>query len=541
MSAVDLPAPTPSAPGPTGTQAAAQPLGDVGLQQLPDRLSQLTRPVVLTGTVTGQTADGGTRLRTQAGDVVIRLAVTLPAETPITLQIAAGQPPTRATAFLTGPLTAPLTALTAAPGSQQAAAALAALPLPTGAEGPAVTTSLGTLARTAPAAAGPELPQPPAGTVLPGQVLPLPGRGNTASPPQDQPAAPAGGGPDAAPPLVPGSVVAVRVLGPPASAPFPPALPGSVPPEAALPGPPSADLPSADPPARPLQLTGTITGLTATGRPVLTTMLGALALTLPPGTGLPPGTRLAVELGDPRERVVAAPSPPPTEASALPAPGLPALGEALGALNGLDAALAHTLLHTLVPQAGHRLTAALTFFLDQVRRGGGRGWLGEEATRTLQKAGRGDVLSRLDRAFETMGREAAETPPGDWRPFTVPFFDGTAIQRLDLFVRAVHQDDDEAGRTAGKEERSHRFILDLDLSRFGSLQLDGLVKPRRFDLILRSQGPLPDDLRGTLLAVFSNSLGAVDYSGSLSFQPGSRGWVKPAPRPGGRPGQAVVA
>ncbi len=72
----------------------------------------------------------------------------------------------------------------------------------------------------------------------------------------------------------------------------------------------------------------------------------------------------------------------------------------------------------------------------------------------------------------------------------------------------------------------------MDLSRLGPLQLDGMVKGRRFDLIIRSHAPLDEALRAELTGVFADSLSAVGFAGTLGFQSGPRGFVRMEAPPG---------
>ncbi|HEY0837266.1 MAG TPA: hypothetical protein VGE72_25360, partial [Azospirillum sp.] len=202
----------------------------------------------------------------------------------------------------------------------------------------------------------------------------------------------------------------------------------------------------------------------------------------------------------------------------------PTLRQVMVALSGADRALAQSVLNTVLPQPNRKLGAALSFFLSAVRGGDARGWLGEEATSALEKAGRGDLLKRLEDEFRSMQRQAAEPLPGDWRPFTVPMFDGQAIHPVRVHVHPLHGD--EEGGADGERDVGSRFLIDVELSRLGPMQLDGLVRERRFDLILRSQGALPSELRAELTQVFTDSVGAVGYGGGITFQAGPRGWVK---------------
>jgi len=557
----DIGAP-PAAAGPVavaaGTTAIA--LGQVALSQVPDRLSLLTRPVLLSGTVTAQGSDGTTVLRTQAGPVAFTTTTPLAADTPVTLQINAGQPPTTANAFVVATPTAAGITATALP-----------LPTATAAAGPAVTTTLGTLAQAALAGAegrGDRVPPPslPPGSVVPGQVLPpAQGRGTAAAVPPPGSAANAGA-PAGPPVLVPGTTVAVRVLPAAAVHASPSGVPGTAVVDAAqTPDQPDRLPPPAAPGAAPaaafarpagpvpvpslglglglgrgvsLVVTGTITGTTAGGQPILTTSAGALALTTT--AVLAPGRTLTVQLSDPSPLFVDRPAP----VAAAVGPGAQTwtpLREALEIVTGQEGGLAQAVLTATLPQPNRRLAAALTFALDAVRRGDARGWFGAAPAAALEKAGRRDLLAQLDKEFRTLAREADDTPPGGWRPLAIPMLDGGVIRQIELFVRAV--DGDDPGTGDGGGGRSQRFLVDLDLSRLGALQLDGLVrsKSKRFDLILRSLQPLPEPLRTELRDVFGKSLEAVRYVGTLGFQAGARGWVKPATAARSTGHQAVIA
>ena len=72
-------------------------------------------------------------------------------------------------------------------------------------------------------------------------------------------------------------------------------------------------------------------------------------------------------------------------------------------------------------------------------------------------------------------------------------------------------------------------MIDIEFTRLGAMQLDGLTGAGRFDLVIRSLQLLPGELKRDLLTIFSGSLQAVGFTGQLSFQTGSQQWVKLTP------------
>lgn len=582
MTTVAPPPPPPPAP-PSGTPPpppAALALAEVLLEQMPERLVDLPRTILVTATVASQTPDGTARVRTALGELILRSATALPTDKPILLQILAGQPPGRAIAFAlgAGALPVPILASGAQPpvtlgglagGGVLGAAmpslspeTLAALPRP-GTVLPALVLGSGAAALSPGAAFGSGAPVTggalpggigvPTETAAPGSLpgslsapalpagstpfpdrgiggLPLAGTDSSFAPrlggvgPGTDPEAPlaaprslAGAATPAQPSLSsPGSsglgvgaTVALRLL-------------AVVPPGVAAAAEAMATTGAAAPSGAPT-LSGTIAGTTPAGQPILATARGTFALATE--APLPPGTRITAELVDPASVPLRAGAATPSLATPWPT-----LQKALAALEGSDRTIAQLVLNTVMPQPNRRLGAALMFFLSAARRGDARAWLGEEANQALERTGRRDLLALLGDEFRTMARQAAEPLPEGWRPFEVPVYDGHALTRLHLHVRPVGDEDGTEGGGRERGARGSRFLIDVDLSRLGPLQLDGLVRPRRFDLILRSREGLAAETRQELTGVFVNCLETVGYTGGLTFQAGSRGWVSVAPR-----------
>jgi len=585
------PATTPAAPAPAATTV---PVGEATVVTLPDRLQDLARPVVLTGTVMGETPEGLTRIRTAAGEVQIDSPTPLPVDKPVTLQIspgqtAPGQSQAKPTALIllqsalapggaTG-TPAPATPATGNTGTPTvllptpAAPVLPTLPMLTpgtvvpalvlaaatvtkptqlltgGAPLPTQPTVPGTLVAAPPQ--GAETPTTPGATPAPTGAAPTPAApsppGGTAPPLAGVPMfdTPVELGGDAAhpgsetptlkptnpeiPDLPRGATVALKILTvtPPPLQPRQPGQPdgGAGQGQAETGNPPPApdpdDLPSDLSPDTPI-LRGTVAGSTAQGQPILATRQGMLALNVP--ASLPQGTKVTAALANPAEVTQATAPLPPGDLASVSERDWPAMRQLMAALAAADPAMARSMLATM-PQPNRKLTAALTFLLSAMRGGDARGWLGEDASTTLEKSGRGDVLARLEKDFESLKRDAAEPLPGDWRPYTLPMMDANGPKPIRLHIHPL-AGDEEGGEGKEKAKPGSRFLIDVEMSRLGPMQLDGLVRPNHFDLILRSHVALSPDLRVELIQVFADSVRAVGYTGGLSFQSGAKSWVK---------------
>ncbi|QCO17761.1 hypothetical protein D3869_21460 (plasmid) [Azospirillum brasilense] len=476
---------------------------------------------------------------------------------------------------------APPGAVPALPGQPTSTTPAAPLsPATDGAASPAPTPGPSPTGQPGAAPAPPQAPPSPPGTTP--ATTPLPGKpmldatvelgGDAAHPGGDlpEPAAPAKPAPSKTagePVLTQGGTVALKIL----TVTPPPDQPQAAPPDDGSPPPdgqnagnpsrkdgapphPASQLPAAAPsapapprgtavptaspttpgaepggtPATPQALDGpvlkgTVAGSTPQGQPILATPQGMLALNVQ--ASLPQGSAVTAALTDPAKALQTAPPPLAAEPGPLSERDWPAMRQLLTALAGVDRSAAQALIGTVMPQPNRKLGAAMSFFLSAIRGGDARGWLGDDAASALEKSGQGSLLSQLEREFRSLQQQAGDPLPGDWRPYTLPMMDANGLLPIKLHIHPINSEEDgKTGRKGG--DKGSRFLLDLDLSRLGPMQLDGLVQPNRFDLILRSHTPLAPEIRLDLIQIFADSIRAVGYIGGLSFQSGAKCWVK---------------
>jgi len=289
-------------------------------------------------------------------------------------------------------------------------------------------------------------------------------------------------------------------------------------------------------------LSGTVAGATPDGRAILATPAGNLALEIRPAPER--GSRVVVALVDPVERRPS-PLPPPTqtdvdELTRLATTGRdwPALRALVATLAGFDPPAARGLVASVMLKPDKRLGSTLLFLLSAARGGDARGWLGEEAVDGLTRGGAAAALARFEREFAEGRRDTVDQNGADWRTLYLPMLDASGVREMRFHVheKSPEERDENKGKSG---ERERRFLLDVDLTRLGPLQLDGLVRARRFDLILRSAAALTDPLRNELIRTFALSVESVGFSGGLSFQVGARAFI--VPRPKGTAGAGVTA
>lgn len=279
----------------------------------------------------------------------------------------------------------------------------------------------------------------------------------------------------------------------------------------------------------PSALAGTVAGATPAGHLVVETARGRLVLTTAGAPALPPGSRVVMEI------VAAPPTPSPGESAPSPGPSRDwaVLAEAAALLDrsGPGGPPAPPL-----PRLGPGLAAGLLALLAALRRGDLPGWVDAALGKPLERAGHGALAAKVRQEFAPLARAAAEATGGeDWRLVTLPLLDGTTAETARLYLRGRRRDAEPAG---GPEDAGSRFVLEVELSRLGPLQLDGLVRARRFDLMLRSRRPLTPHMRRDIADIFDEARAIGGLAGRIEFATADPFPAVPLGR--GRHGEGIV-
>lgn len=277
--------------------------------------------------------------------------------------------------------------------------------------------------------------------------------------------------------------------------------------------------PSGQPPP-PLQASATLTAGQMTtgtvipggghGHALVQTAAGTLSIAT--RAALPPGTAVVFEITGP-PRLPTAAEPPRT--SPLLERGWPGLDEAMRALAEADPAAHRHIAMVTLPRADSTLAMSILSFLAALRGGEIAAWMGESPMRTLQRT-RPDLASKLDGDFRQMSRLADDPGGGEWRIALVPFGQPPDIQQIRILTRRQPRDEDDPQPA----NDSTRFVIDVDLSNVGRMQLDGLVrdKDKRIDLMVRSDRPLPARMRDEIRRIFAEANDIAGIGGTVGFQ-----------------------
>lgn len=266
------------------------------------------------------------------------------------------------------------------------------------------------------------------------------------------------------------------------------------------------------------------------------TTAGLITVTLPNAMRPTPGSGIEIGLPPQADSAPLPPSatyapplvptgavvPDPVTMTALSHHAWPALHESMAVLAAHDPA-AMSLLATRSADGGGKLANSLLFFLAAAGRGSPEAWLGKEATDALERHNR-SLLDMLKQDIAQLMTRATDGA-GEWRQVLLPLDARSADMPLIamLFGQGPHVDPDrQHGGRDGESERDRqdirRFVLEVQFSILGPVQLDGVIRGQRFDLTLRTAMALPGSLRTDAMRLFDDAIAASAFTGQLSIQ-----------------------
>ncbi len=204
--------------------------------------------------------------------------------------------------------------------------------------------------------------------------------------------------------------------------------------------------------------------------------------------------------------------------SLLQPDGWSALNELIDTIQQISPQLAQNI-SQIIPAAKTpaQIPPGLLLFIMALKGGDMTSWISERPADLLRNIGKSDLLSRLNADFSNISKVATEQLPNDWRGLIFPFQGDTDLQNIALFYKHDDQND-----RSEKDRKQTRFIFDMDLSRMGIVQIDGLFKPfensKRLDIVIRTETALSEPMRQMMRQNYSKILKYSDISGEILFQ-----------------------
>ena len=279
---------------------------------------------------------------------------------------------------------------------------------------------------------------------------------------------------------------------------------------------------------------GRVISINNIGHPIVETPLGYIMLETTPQITI--DGVIPIEIISAEDSMLPAPSLSDTVSSLFTNRNWPALNEALELIQSSETVTNQQFSTLKVPKLDSQMAANILFFISALRGGDIRNWLGNQAGRRIQNNSP-ELYARLAEEYNQLGQSVRETNTGDWRTTLIPLFNGSEFEFFQMNFRSGLNDPNKKD-----EEDFARFIVDLELSKLGRIQLDGLIssKGKQFDLFVRSAIPFTKSMRRDLNKIFSECIEITGLSGNIIMQSALQFIDIPVPKMTSNYGSGVV-
>lgn len=305
-------------------------------------------------------------------------------------------------------------------------------------------------------------------------------------------------------------------------------------------------------------ITATIAGKLQTGETILHTQTGIIRLQTKSPIPFPQGSIIGFEVVEINEQGVlennsASTITNATVSASSPAP-LTQLARNAGALNNIfillsgiggsssDKFIQTTIPSTVTPQnnihspeqqpKNHNIIAPLLNFISALKNRDFRSFLGNDNVRWLENNGHENLLKKAEGEFLSIARQFTEPSAHNWQSLFFPIAVDGELQQIRFFIKRDRKQKEKEGKNVKEEDT--RFVLEMDLSQLGEMQMDGFVRRSsenkeniRFDLIIRSHQELPVNIQQEISYIYNDIGELTGYRGSIIFQTGDNFPVNP--------------
>lgn len=281
-------------------------------------------------------------------------------------------------------------------------------------------------------------------------------------------------------------------------------------------------------PQKTVNLQGLVIGQEQQTDTILHTPIGSMRIFTP--KPLPAGATVALEISIPKTT-----APLPSPQTPLATTGLqtdsteellrdwPGLAELAEEILQDDSALFQTALARAIPTPGKHFTQSMLFFLSALKGGDLKQWLGTRNTEQLESK-YGDIIRKLGADFTSLQQIFNEPTQQNWVSTTIPILYQNILHQARLHIR---QDAEPANKPS---QNGQRFIIDVELSRLGEMQIDGLVQKdnsrHQFDMIIRTSKALPSDVEQDIRTIYTNAAEIAGFKGNLLFHASREHFVR---------------
>lgn len=166
-----------------------------------------------------------------------------------------------------------------------------------------------------------------------------------------------------------------------------------------------------------------------------------------------------------------------------------------------------------LPAANENMLPNMVSFIKAALKGDVKQWLGAETVSQIENQGQAGqvVLTELQNALQESSKQ---TPM--WKIIEIPYYAENHMQQIKLAVKQYPEEDETENQ---RQKFGTRFVVDTNFTALGAFQFDGFsfAQDRRFDLIVRTEHGIGNDLCANIMRIFKKTLNDVQYTGNIKI------------------------
>ena len=188
------------------------------------------------------------------------------------------------------------------------------------------------------------------------------------------------------------------------------------------------------------------------------------------------------------------------------------LTEVIQLISEANPAIGKQALNTVIPRLDIALASKLIFFITALQGSDIRKLFGDAPIRLLNRTNP-KLLSQLSDDFKQISSLADESNENEWRAFPIPILNNQKIEQIRLFLKSTKKQNPDAS------DAEIRFIVDVNLTQIGRLQLDGLHNSdkKTFNMIIRTEMELTKNIKKTIKGIFHQVTEISKTDGQVNF------------------------
>lgn len=167
-----------------------------------------------------------------------------------------------------------------------------------------------------------------------------------------------------------------------------------------------------------------------------------------------------------------------------------------------------------LPSDNEQMLSNMISFTKAAAKGDVHQWLGEEIIQQLEQQGsKGQtIINDLQSSLQSSHRQSPL-----WRVIEIPYYIENHMEKIKLAIKQYP--DEEQEEESPHQKFGTRFVVDTNFTQLGAFQFDGFsfAKDRRFDLIIRTERDIEDDLCANMMRLFKITLNEVQYTGNIKI------------------------